>query len=195
MSNLLSCDESRLHKRPEHSGIIFTDTPSPDLLNKFTFALNANGHLRYHVNVEQLLSVSYIQIAYTPWGDFVGGSTIKCCDNTVAEMGYMLVAREYRRQGLAEGMTISRIRYARKTGIKILCAKVRKNNVNSIANLRKAGFQPVDEFLRQKYDLSAISWFYLPLQQLSYQECRNLLWEKLMSLTPVINAALSHQAL
>jgi len=192
MPNFLSCNETLLHEKSAHSHIMFTDAPSPDLLNQFIFALNESGHLRDRVNIERLLNVSYIQIACTHWGDFIGGSTIKYCDDALAEMGYMFVTREYRRQGLAENMTISRIRYARKAGIKILCAKVKENNASSIANLRKAGFQSVGKFLNQKYDLSTTDWFYLPLQQLSYKECRELLRRKLADPVSAINASLSH---
>ena len=111
-------------RRPQLSSVIFTDTPSLILMKKFMFALNASGHLHYEVTIQQLKQVAYLQVASTYWGAFISGSTIKYRDGDVAEMGFMLVDKKYRRQGLAEHMTQSRINYAHHAGIKRLYAKV-----------------------------------------------------------------------
>lgn len=187
LSHSLSHYSALSHQRPGSSKLIFTDVPSFELLNKFTLALNANGHLHYKVYVEKLMQVPYIQIVHTEWGDVVGGSTIKYRDADVAEIGYMLVDKEYRGQGIAEYMTHSRIEHARKAGIKILFAKIRGNNVNSISNLRKAGFQPAVNTFHQMHNGSPVSWYYLPLVSIPQDQCRKWLRKNIIGSVPVVN--------
>jgi len=166
--------------------VTFTNSPSPELLNRFVIALNENGHLPYIINHEQLCQMPYVQIAHTNDGKFISGSAIKQCDGKLAEIGFMLVDKKYRCLGLAEYMTKSRISYAQKLGVKMLYAKIRGKNINSMNNLRKAGFRSAGNFLDQKNSQSTITWFYLPLQSIIHYECCQLLRKKLLDLIPVI---------
>lgn len=160
---------------------VFTDEPSPKLLEKFAHALNRNGHLPYRINLEQLLQLTYVQIAHTHDGEFIAGCAIKHCDGELAEIGFMLVDKNYRRLGLAEYMTKTRINIAQKKGANILYTKVREDNVKSMNNLRKAGFQTAGSFFSQKDSFSPVTWLYLPLKPMSHQECSQRLKRKLIN--------------
>jgi len=150
-----------------HLPFVFTNEPSIELLNTFVEALNQNGHLPYKVSLKQLLDTSYLQVAHTPEGEFVGGCSIKLRDGEIAKMGLMLVDKKYRQFGIAEYMTQLRIGHAKRLGIKMLYAKVRGNNISSMNNLYKAGFQVMGNFLSEKYLYSTITWLYLPLKPMT----------------------------
>lgn len=169
-----------------HLPFVFTSEPSIELLNTFVEALNESGHLSYTVSLKQLLDAPYIHIAHTPEGEFVGGCSIKRRDGEIAEIGLMLVDKKYRQLGIAEYMTQLRTSYAQQQGIKMLYAKVRGNNISSMNNLYKAGFQVVGNFLSRKDLYSTITWFYLPLKPMTNHACRRLLQNKLVNLTSVI---------
>lgn len=169
-----------------HLGIESTENPSIGLLNKFVKALNENGHLPYTVCLEQVVCASYVQIMYNCEGDFVAGSTIKCCTGEIAEIGFMLVDKKFRQLGLAEQMTKYRISHARKLGLKMLYAKVRGKNIKSMNNLRKAGFQSSGEYLGQKDLYSTVSWFYLSLSLMSDYDCQQHLRKNWADLVPVM---------
>jgi len=166
--------------------LVFTRSPSPQLITSFMNALNDNGHLPYSVSDENLLQAPYIQIAHTAEGEFVAGCTIKHYDGQLAEIGFMLVEKKYRQLGLGEYMTRLRINVARQLGIEMLYAKVRGKNISSMNNLSKAGFQSAGNFLSQKDLYSTITWMYLPLQRMSRHECHQRLLRKLDGLIPVI---------
>ncbi|MDT8426625.1 MAG: GNAT family N-acetyltransferase [Methyloprofundus sp.] len=169
-----------------HLGAESTESPSTEQLNTFVQALNENGHLPYTVCLEQVRRAPYVQIIHDYQGNFIAGSTIKCCDGEVAEIGFMLVDKKYRQLGLAERMTKDRISYARKLGIKMLYAKVRGKNIKSMNNLRKAGFQSSGDYLSQKDLYSTVSWFYLSLGLMSDTDCQQRLRKNWANLVPVI---------
>jgi len=166
--------------------LVFTDAPCSELLSQFANALNKNGHLPYTVKYEQLCNTPYVTLVHTDNHQLVAGGSIKHCDGILAEIGFMWVSKPYRRLGLAEYITQSRIAYAHKLGIKMLYAKIRGDNVKSMNNLYKAGFRSAGNFLSQKDAYSTITWLYLPLQALSYNQCCQLLQKKLVDLIPVI---------
>ena len=186
MSISLSYNNVSDYQNFNHLQIVFTNTPSKKLLNKFANALNANGHLPYTIKLDQLLHVPYLQIAHTHDGEFIGGCSIKHCDGELAEVGLMLVDKKYRRLGLAEYMTQSRISYAQYLGAKMLYAKVREKNIKSMNNLHKAGFRSAGNFLSQKDLYSTITWLYLPLKPMPHYECCQRLRKKLVNLVSVI---------
>ncbi len=167
-------------------GFRFSSSPSMVYLQAFAEALNENAHLPYKVSHRQIAAAPYCLVATTSAGEFVGACTIRQRHGVMAEIGFMLVKKEYRRQGLAQHMTRLRIAQAQQLGIKLLYARVRGNNIGSIENLRKAGFQSAGEFLSQKDRHSTISWFYLALQPMSEQACRRLLALRVARLIPVI---------
>lgn len=166
--------------------LVFTSSPSPQLINSFVSALNENGHLPYFVSCDDLLQAPYMHIAHTVEGQFVAGCTIKHCDGKLAEIGFMLVGKKYRQLGLGEYMTRLRINYAQQLGVEMLYAKVRGKNICSMNNLVKVGFQSAGNFLSQKDLYSTITWMYLPLQRMSRHECHQRLQRKLADLIPVI---------
>lgn len=169
-----------------HLPFIFTSEPSIELLNTFVEALNENGHLPYTVSLKQLLDALYVQIAHTPEGEFIGGCTIKHSDGVLAEIGYMLVNKKYRRLGVADYMTQLRISHAKQLQIKILYVKVKGNNTDSMNNLYKAGFQSMGIFLSERGLYSAMTWLYLPLKPMTNRACRRYLQHKLDHLTSAI---------
>ena len=103
--------------------LVFTSSPSPQLITSFMNALNDNGHLPYSVSYENLLQAPYIQIAHTAEGEFVAGCTIKHYDGKLAEIGFMLVEKKYRQLALGEYMTRLRINVARQLGIEMFMQK------------------------------------------------------------------------
>ncbi len=169
-----------------YGGIRFSAQPSAQQLRNFAEALNDNGHLSYTVNVEELQAAPYVLVATAENGEFVCGCTIKSSDGELAEIGFMLVRKACRRQGLAEYMTALRIAHAWKHGICLLYAKVRDHNTGSMRNLSKAGFQSAGDFLCQQEHRSTISWFYLALRPMSASICRRLLASRITELVPVI---------
>jgi len=169
--------------------LVFTCSPSPQLINSFVNALNENGHLPYSISYEQLLEAPYIQVVHTAEGNFVAGCTIKHYDGELAEIGFMLVDKKYRQLGLGEYMTRLRINYAQQLGAKLLYAKVRGKNISSMNNLTKAGFQSAGDFLSKKDLYSTITWMYLPLQHMTRYDCSQHLQRKLANLVPVIGQA------
>ena len=181
--------DNALQVRPVSPAILafrFPTSPSSGLLQGFADALDENGHLPDRVNRAQLAMAPYILAASTTEGECVGGCTIKQRDGNMAEIGFMLVKEKYRRLGLAQYMTRLRIDHARQQGLRLLYARVRGNNIRSMNNLRKAGFQSGGDFLGEKDHASTITWLYLALQPLSEQTCRQLLAAKLAGLVPVI---------
>ncbi|ABL99289.1 GNAT family N-acetyltransferase [Shewanella amazonensis] len=98
-------------------------------------------------------------------GRLVGCGAIKAGDGEVAELGYLVVASQYRRLGIGARLTQARIDWARAQGIKLLWATVRAENQASRENLLKAGWQFYGDYLSIRGTGNTIGWYVLPLQQ------------------------------
>lgn len=166
--------------------IRFTDRPSQGLIDNFVKTLNANGHLPYRVDRSQLNDVELLLIAYLEDGQIVAGCSIKNIQNGLAEIGYMLVHEHFRQLGIAAYMTRLRIEYAQRQGVKMLYAKVRGSNSNSMNNLLRAGFKFAGNYFSLNDDNSTYSWFCLPLQRMSPKGSIASLNNNLIHLIPVI---------
>lgn len=92
-----------------------------------------------------------------------GCGAIKAGKGEVAEMGYLVVANAYRRQGIGSLLTQARIAWARAEGIKLLWATVRAENSASRDNLLKAGWQFFGDYLSIRGTGNTIGWYVLPL--------------------------------
>ena len=82
----------------------------------------------------------------------------------IAEVGYLIVHTDHRRKGIAQELTRRRIEAARAQGLELLFTNVRRNNVESVGNLRKAGFRFWGDFFSAYNTGRVISWYYYPLQ-------------------------------
>ncbi|MGL4476351.1 MAG: GNAT family N-acetyltransferase [Shewanella sp.] len=102
-------------------------------------------------------------VALAPSGQLVGCAAIKQGEGDVAEMGYLVVHPDFRRQGIAQRLTQERVSRAKALGIKLLWATVRDENLASKANLNKAGWQFWHSFYSARGTGNIIDWFYLPL--------------------------------
>ncbi|MGI2134912.1 GNAT family N-acetyltransferase [Shewanella baltica] len=102
-------------------------------------------------------------LAKTLEGEIVGCAAIKAGKGTVGELGYLVVSSDYRRQGIAQGLTQKRIEVAKALGISILYATIRAENTSSQANLLKAGFQFWRDYLSIRGTGNTVGWYYLAL--------------------------------
>ncbi|ABX48583.1 GCN5-related N-acetyltransferase [Shewanella baltica OS195] len=107
-------------------------------------------------------------LAKTLEGEIVGCAAIKAGKGTVdkgtvGELGYLVVSPNYRRQGIAQGLTQKRIEVAKALGISILYATIRAENTSSQANLLKAGFQFWRDYLSIRGTGNTVGWYYLAL--------------------------------
>ncbi|WP_338592344.1 GNAT family N-acetyltransferase [Shewanella khirikhana] len=99
-------------------------------------------------------------------GDVLAGcGAIKAGSGEVAELGYLVVSKAYRRQGIAARLTEARIAWARQAGIKLLWATVRAENSASRDNLLKAGWQFFGDYLSIRGTGNTIGWYVMPLEQ------------------------------
>ncbi|QYJ77851.1 GNAT family N-acetyltransferase [Shewanella acanthi] len=96
-------------------------------------------------------------------GEIVGCAAIKAGEGIVGELGYLVVAPLYRRQGIAQDLTLKRIEVAKSLNIKLLFATIRDENTASRVNLLKAGFRFWRNYLSIRGTGNTIGWFYLAL--------------------------------
>lgn len=104
-------------------------------------------------------------LAKTLEGDIVGCAAIKAGSGIVGELGYLVVSPCYRRQGIAQGLTLKRIEVAKSLDIAILFATIREENTSSRANLFKAGFQFWGDYLSIRGTGNTVGWYYLSLKE------------------------------
>ena len=102
-------------------------------------------------------------LAKTVAGDIIGCAAIKAGEGIVGELGYLVVSRHYRRQGIAQQLTQKRIEVAQTLGISILYATIRDENVASKANLLKVGFQFWRDYLSIRGTGNTVGWYFLAL--------------------------------
>ncbi|WP_342343040.1 GNAT family N-acetyltransferase [Shewanella salipaludis] len=119
-----------------------------------------NAHPLDH---EAFFAARAIIVALNAARRVVGCAVIKAGAGEVAELGYLVVAPDYRRLGLATRLTAKRIQQAKTLGIKLLFATVREENNLSRANLVKAGFKLWGKYLSIRGTGNSIDWYYLPL--------------------------------
>lgn len=81
----------------------------------------------------------------------------------VAELGYLVVDKAFRRRGIGAALTAARIDWARAQGIRLLWATVRDENHASRDNLVKAGWQFFGNFLSIRGTGNTIGWYVLAL--------------------------------
>lgn len=105
-----------------------------------------------------------VVLAKTLQGEIVGCAAIKAGMGCIGELGYLVVSPIYRRQGIAQGLTLKRIEVAKSLGITILYATIRAENTSSKANLLKAGFQFWRNYLSIRGTGNTVGWYYLILQ-------------------------------
>ncbi|WP_372872477.1 GNAT family N-acetyltransferase [Shewanella sp.] len=97
-------------------------------------------------------------------GDVLAGcGAVKAGVGEVAELGYLVVAKAYRRRGIAALLTQARIQWARQAGIKLLWATVRAENSASRDNLLKAGWQFFGDYLSIRGTGNTIGWYVMLL--------------------------------
>lgn len=189
----MATPQQRSHGRDDYpdpgpsaaASLRYTHAPTPQLLREFAAALNKNGHLRSRVLASQLRRLPYVQIATDRHGRFVAGCSIKWRAGDAAEIGYMIVERRYRRCGIGAAMTRARIDHARAQGIRMLCAKIRRDNLFSVRNIEKAGFTHAHTSHGQVLANSYIDWYFLPLCTMSQIEYQRLLRQITQAQTPV----------
>ncbi len=97
-------------------------------------------------------------------GEIVGCAAIKAGEGEVGELGYLVVTPAYRRQGIAQTLTIKRIEVAQSLGISLLFATIRAENAASRVNLLKAGFQFWRNYLSIRGTGNTVGWYFLALQ-------------------------------
>ncbi|MBT1444708.1 GNAT family N-acetyltransferase [Shewanella sp. JM162201] len=81
----------------------------------------------------------------------------------VAELGYLVVDKAFRRRGIGAALTAARIDWARAQGIRLLWATVRDENHASRDNLVKAGWQFFGNYLSIRGTGNTIGWYVLAL--------------------------------
>jgi len=97
-------------------------------------------------------------------GQLLGCAAIKAGNGEVGELGYLMVAQEARRRGIAKRLTEARVAAAREMGLSLLFATVRDENRASRDNLLQSGWQFFGDYLSIRGTGNRIGWYFYPLK-------------------------------
>lgn len=146
--------------------IRYTLSATPEQLAAAARLIDASGQLKRPLKVDRFLKSRVIAVALDEGGEILGVGVIKKTrkeSRHIAESGNLVVQERCRGQGIASRLMEIRIEEARRQGIELLYAKVRKSNAAPRGILQRAGFRLWGDFVKPPGTGSAASWFYLPL--------------------------------
>jgi RimJ/RimL family protein N-acetyltransferase len=137
--------------------------PNTAELNKAADLIDSGGQLAEKLDREKFKRSGAIVVAFNQENAVVGVAAIKEPQGDVAEIGYLIVDLDFRRRGIAQELTKRRIDAAKEKGLRLLFTNVRRNNTESIGNLKKADFRHWGDFMSAYQTNRVISWFFYPL--------------------------------
>ncbi|MBV7317339.1 GNAT family N-acetyltransferase [Shewanella sp. NIFS-20-20] len=141
----------------------YIETQDPELIRQAAALIDQRDDNAHPLDHDSFCRSRAVIVALKTDGSLVGCAAIKEGAGDVAEMGYLVVHPDYRRQGIAQRLTQERVRRARAVGVKLLWATVRDENQASKANLLKAGWTFWHSFYSVRGTGNIIDWFYMPL--------------------------------
>lgn len=170
-----------------HPCLRFIENPTPALKQQLVEALNANRHIPYRVEHDQLLKAPYTLVILNEKGKLVAGSAIKCLNQAAAEFGFTLVVPEYRRLGLGFTMTQQRLHVAEHLGANLVYSMIRDNNEKSRENLKKSGFRFAGKYLSRHDKKTRLDWYIKILQPISRQQRQRIMRQVMAERIAVIH--------
>ena len=143
----------------------FDYTQNPDSAQRADAAdlIDSGAQLAEKLNRKKFQRSCVVIVALDERKTVVGVAAVKERQRDVAEIGYLIVHPDFRRRGIAQELTRRRIVVAREIGLRLLFSTIRRDNAESIGNLRKAGFQHWGDFVSAYHATRVISWFFFPL--------------------------------
>lgn len=147
------------------SDIQFVISTQPEELVRAARLIDGRDDNAHPLDHEVFFRARAVILAKTAEGKIVGCAAIKAGEGAVGELGYLVVSRHHRRQGIAQGLTQKRIDVAKALGITLLFATIRAENTASKANLLKAGFHFWRNYFSVRGTGNTVGWYYLALAE------------------------------
>lgn len=119
----------------------YTASPTDAQLEKAADLVDAGGQLAAKLDRKKFRRSSVVVVALDENEVVVGAAAVKERKAKAAEIGYLIVHKDHRKLGSAQDLTQHRIAAAKEKGLALLFANVRRDNIPSIGNLRKAKFE------------------------------------------------------
>lgn len=148
---------------PKSLSFHYSANPTPEQRTLAADLIDSGGQLADKLDRKKFGRAFVVVVALDETERVVGVAAVKERQRDVAEVGYLIVHPDFRRQGVAQELTRLRIETAKGKGLQLLFTNVRRDNVESIGNMRKAGFQFWGDFVSAYNTGRVISWFYYPL--------------------------------
>lgn len=126
--------------------------------------IDSGGQLAEKLDRTKFARSCVVVVALEKIGRVVGVGAVKKRRGNIAEVGYLIVDPNFRRRHIAQELTRRRIEAAREAGLELLFTNIRSDNIESLGNLRKAGFIFWGDFMSAYHTGRVISWYYFPLR-------------------------------
>lgn len=144
------------------SKLTYTSKPTPEQLDDAAELVNQGSQLVITLDGQDLAHNATNIVALD--GDkVVGIAAIKPGDKQAAEIGYLMVDPDHRRQGIAKELGKRQFAAGKKLGLGLLYASIRQNNKANRANREKQGMIHVGD-KKSPYSSNILSYYAYPLR-------------------------------
>lgn len=135
------------------------ENPNCDLRERLADLIDTNGHAPQSVDRDIISNAPYVLIITCHTGRIIAGSSIKSAHDGVAEFGFNIVEKEFRRIGLGYWMTSRRLKRADELGVSLVYSMIRNSNEASRNNLKKSGFRHAGRYLHRGDSKTRLDWY------------------------------------